>query len=314
MTKYGLALFVILQSFFCIAAERVLIITHAFNEPNFIEWQHKTFKKFIKDEYEFVVFNDANDPIMCRRINNVCNQCGVRCMRVPQEIHDQPYLKREPGESYHNPNVRHMNCVQYSLNSVGFEHDGILVFIDSDMFVTRPLSINDAMIGYDIVAVGRSGGHDGVHIGYLWPGLCFLRMSALPDKRTLNFNCGKIDGVSVDSGGYSYYYLKAHPEIKNKNIDEVWGYQLFCPDRFVPSHLIKTDVPEQEKIFRYAELGFTEKEIKFLLKQPHTIQFLLNNSILHYRAGSNYDGQSQAYMVTKRDIIHKFLEDVTSDN
>ncbi len=138
-------------------------------------------------------------------------------------------------------------------------------------------------------------------------------MNALPDKETLNFNCGKIDGASVDSGGYSYYYLKDHPEIKNKNIDEVWGYQLCCPDRFVPAHVIETDVPEQRKIAKYKGLGFHEKEINFLLKQPHTIQFLLNNSILHFRAGSNYDSQSQVYMVRKRGIIHQFLEDIVRD-
>ena len=164
--------------------------------------------------------------------------------------------------------------------------------------------------GYDIVGVFRAGSHNGITIGWVWPGLCFLRMNTLPDKETINFNCGKINGVSVDSGGYFHYYMTSHPSVRLKNIDESWGYQLFCPDRFVPSHSIKTNVPEQEKITAYKNRGFNDKEICFLLKQPHTIQFLLNNSILHYRAGTNYDNQSVAYGIKKRTLIDDFLKDI----
>ena len=40
------------------ARDRVLMITHAYNEPEFIRMQAETFKKFMKDDYEFVVFNN----------------------------------------------------------------------------------------------------------------------------------------------------------------------------------------------------------------------------------------------------------------
>ena len=42
-----------------VAHAKVLVITHSYNRPDFIEIQHKTLKKSLKDEYEFVVFNDA---------------------------------------------------------------------------------------------------------------------------------------------------------------------------------------------------------------------------------------------------------------
>ena len=145
--SYYALMLLLFQGWLCIASDRLLIITPAFNEPTFIEWQCKMFAKFIKDEYEFVVFNDANNEKMAQRIQNVCNQCGVRCIRIPQEIHSKPYLKRERRELYHNPNVRQVNGIQYSLNTIGFKHDGIVVLIDSDMFVTRPLSFNEAMRG-----------------------------------------------------------------------------------------------------------------------------------------------------------------------
>lgn len=296
------------------AHDRVLLITHAYNQPDFIIMQAKTFKKFLKDDYEFVVFNDAKDSNIAEQITAICAACGVRCIRVPQEIHDRPYLKRSPGEPYHRPNVRHVNCCQYSLDVLGFDFDGIVGFVDSDMFLIRPVSIAQEMEGYDILAVGRGGETNGVSVGHWWPGLCFMRMNKLPDRHTLSFNCGLVNGVNTDTGGYSYYYEKAHPQLKCKGIDELWSHQLNCPDRFVPGgNSANLNVPVDIRVAKYKQLGFNEREIAFLLKQPDTIQFLLKNSFLHYRAGTNYDNQSQRYMSVKKVIIDDFLDDVINN-
>ena len=55
-----------------IYSEKVLIFTYSYNRPDFIEIQEKTFKKFLKDDYEFVVFNDARYPDMQAKIRNTC--------------------------------------------------------------------------------------------------------------------------------------------------------------------------------------------------------------------------------------------------
>ena len=47
---------------------KVLLITHAYNQPEFIKWQDAALKKFLKDEYEYVVFNDASNLAMQQRI------------------------------------------------------------------------------------------------------------------------------------------------------------------------------------------------------------------------------------------------------
>ena len=39
--------------------QKILIITHNYNRPDFIEIQSATFKKFLQDDYEYVVFNDV---------------------------------------------------------------------------------------------------------------------------------------------------------------------------------------------------------------------------------------------------------------
>ena len=90
---------------------KVLIITHSYNRPDFIELQQKTFAKFLKDEYEFVVFNDAeSNPDMFKKIEDTCKRCGIRCIKIPQAIHDKPYLHRWPGESNNHSCVRWCKC------------------------------------------------------------------------------------------------------------------------------------------------------------------------------------------------------------
>ena len=74
----------------CTITPKVLIFTYAHNRPDFIEIQHKTFEKFLQDDYEFVVWNDANNNNMSKNIENMSKKYNIRCIRIPQEIHDRP--------------------------------------------------------------------------------------------------------------------------------------------------------------------------------------------------------------------------------
>lgn len=296
-----------------IAAADVLIFTYAYNRPDFIEQQHRTFQKFLQDDYTFVVFNDARDSSMADQIEAECDRFGIQCVRIPQEIHDRPYLHREPGVPYHNPNVRHVNCIQYSLNEMGFDHDGILILIDSDMFLTRPINMAQVMKDHDIIShMKGTKDRSGNECVYLWPGLCFLHMGRLPNKKDINFNCGIINGGSFDSGGYTYLYLKNNPSIRSEQIPKICSYHVFCPDRFAPAHMLRQmpNVPEAQKPDKYRQMGFNDKEIKFLLQKPDSIEFYFDNHFLHYRAGTNYDGQPGSYEYCKTQIINQFIDDI----
>ena len=111
MLKKGIVL-LLLAIFQLSFSEKILIITHAYNRPEFIEIQHKTFQKFLADEYEFVVFNDARTDAMANQISEACQTNGVRCIRIPQEIHTRPYLPRRPGDPLQRANIRHANNTQ----------------------------------------------------------------------------------------------------------------------------------------------------------------------------------------------------------
>ena len=116
----------------------LLIITHCFNRPDFIEWQYKSFKQFLRDTYQYVVFNDAQDTAYEHQINELCNLLRVRCIRVPQTDRGKPRASSLSVSSW-----RHSQAIAYSMHELGFNHDGLVMLIDSDMFLIKNFSVTD---------------------------------------------------------------------------------------------------------------------------------------------------------------------------
>ncbi len=299
-----------LLMFFTVLHAKVLIITHNFSSPIFVEIQKNMFEYFLEDEYEYVVFNDANNDAMEKQITEVCEKNSVRCIRVPQEIHTRPYLPRFPGDPLQRPNIRHANCVQYSFDILGFDHDGIVMVVDADMVLIRPFNMAEYMADKDIAGVIKGAGGKNGEVRYICPALCIFSMDRLPDKRTLNFNCGFVDGASVDSGGWSHYYLTSYPELRI--VQEGWHasqqFYLGCHDIHVP---VDHSVSHAVRLKKWIELGFNEKEIKFLSKEPDTFEFFLQNKFIHYHGVTNYSHQSAQYGERKLRLFKEFFYDIT---
>lgn len=129
----------------CGATDKVLIITHAHSRSDMIELQVKTFETFLENDYEYIVFNDAPNQLLEQQIRETCNRLGVRCVRVPQEMHTN-----------NAPGARHIDGLHYSLERVGFDRDGVVLIIDSDMFLIKPLNVKRFIGDNDLVAVKQS--------------------------------------------------------------------------------------------------------------------------------------------------------------
>lgn len=284
---------------------KVLIITHSFNRPDFIYLQYITFKKFLKNDYEFVVFNDAPQEYMYKQINKTCERLGIKCIRIPQEIHERPYLKRWPDENYNHPCIRCANVVQYSLDMRGFDHEDIVMIIDSDMFLIKELDIYNLMKEYDLIGLPQSRDNG---IVYLWNGILFFNMKTLPNKNTINFNCGQVEGVGVDVGGHTHYYLKNNPDIRKKfiNVQHLW--RLACPTCQIDN--LKCNHNTRELI----TAGYNRALIKFIQSGPDNAELLMDNTFFHYRAGGNWDNKSAKYHEQKTKLLHKFINDIISAN
>lgn len=271
------------------AQQPLLIITHSYMRPDFIEIQEKTFRKFMKTPYEFVVFNDGKTKAMARSIKKTCDQLNIKCVRIPQKIHKGPYLPRDPGEPFNHPCTCCANVVQYSLNELGFEHDGLVMIIDSDMFLIKDFNVEEYMKDCDLSGVPQSRGH----INYIWNGIVFFNMNTLPEKRTLSFNCGRVEGIGCDVGGYTHYYFKNHPELRYKNI----------PQHTYVEALVGKDTSSLSPL------------LKLVLEEGATnTEFFMDETLFHYRGGGNWDYKSQDYHDHKTKVLNKLIDYAMTEN
>jgi hypothetical protein len=272
-------------------SSKVLIFTYSYNRPDFIEIQYKTFKKFLLDDYEFVVFNDATDSSLFTQIDDTCKKYNIKCVPIPQQIHDPVY----------DPSIRNCRVVQYSLDVMGFAHDDIVALIDSDMFLISKFSIREYLAGFALAGWPQQRNN----INYLWIGLVFLDMRTMPNKKSINFGCGLIDGQRVDSGGYTYYYLHENPEAKVRYLENV-----FYVKNFFCSYCLENnqDICDH-KINAMNKLKFSEPLIQLVTHGKNsTMEVYLNNTFLHYRAGSNWNCESVEYHQHKTNMLNRFVE------
>ncbi len=286
--KYAIA-FLFLP--FCLFG-KTLVFTTAFNRPDFIELQYQLFEKFLEDDYEFLVISDANTPERRESIKRTCDKIGIQCYQVPQEIHDQPYLPRGPGDNYNNPNVRHCNSVQWAWNNFFSRHEGPVMVIDSDMFLIRPFSIEKILENKHFAGVfwRTKDIETGEPYSYLWLALILFNNPLLPERETLCFNCGRLPGTQAicDSGGGTNLYLNKFKDSLNiHSLSYVKGHEFYCPYRYAPKELQNFDhLSSDEIIHNLTEKGFTAEEINLVLKKPYTIEQVLTQS-LSFRGGSS---------------------------
>ncbi len=264
------------------AADKVLIITHVYNRPDFIALHKKTFDAFLKEEYEYIVFNDSPTEDMSNQIKTMCKSLGIQCLRVPDhKSHRQ------------SPSARHADGIKYSLERFGFDHDGVVLMIDSDMFLIRPFSVLEYMKEYDFIAGYQSRPNSSVTVYYAFPGLVFMNMKNLPNKHTINFDGGDVAGSNCDVGGHTYYYFKNNPQAK------------------VHLYTIASTFHEPKDRNALYALGYDDNSIDliFSLEKDYSMEFHGDHNFLHhYAGGSNWPGYTHNYLEKKKYLLNNYID------
>lgn len=278
---------------------KVFIFTYAFNRPDFIEMHDKTFKKFLKDDYEYIVFSDASRTAMASQIERMCNSLNIRCFGIPKRLH----IKGT------DPSRRHADGIQFSLRTLGYNHDDVVAIVDSDMFLIKPFSIKEYLGECELAGQIEEKGDSKISIRYLSPKLVFLNMGILPNKETISFEVGHIKGFACDSGAQTHYYLKNNPEIREKFFDVVHIDTLREHyDCKKCSDLTCSDCYQRLK----EEERFNETQIEFIQICPQNIEFFLNHTFLHYCGGSNWNKKSAHYHTAKTRAFNNFFKVILS--
>jgi hypothetical protein len=261
------------------------IITAVVNNPEFIEIQYHTLKRFYQGSYEFIVFNDAKsfsdytnsgDVTIRQQIEDKCNALQIQCISIPNDHHRVQDNASERSADSMNFMFRYQT-----------QHPDQYLVIDSDMFLIDTWSA-DKLKEYDAAIVLQSRKDPTYH--YPWNGWCYFDMFKLKNKNLVHWE--RIPGY-CDTGGKMNDWL--HVQMAGQpmpNTDEIrWSNTMFYTDKiYFAKHLWsctwdKTEAPD------------------YIKENPILLDFLTNDSrnvngkffcelydgaFLHYRAGGNW--------------------------
>ena len=221
----------------------IKIYTYSHNRPDLIGPQYDSLKKHIKDDFEFIVFNNERqggdpgsgyDPDRIAEIDNVCHRLGIKSIRVELD-RDLQYInghKQFEGESFV---AGGSHACGYSF-SWGWKHhisknDCISVILDSDMFFIRDVSIQDVMSDHNLAIIPsyrysskyRSEESRGtIALQYPWNGVVMADIPNMPNPSDLKWSLGIFNGQATDVGGEGHKYLIDHAdELKIKYMDYI---------------------------------------------------------------------------------------------
>jgi hypothetical protein len=217
----------------------IKIYTCSHNRPDFIALQYETMKKHIKDDFEFIVFNNERpggdggyDPNKISEIDEICESIGVKSIRVELDPEFQILggYKMFEGESYLNGNVACAYSLTWAWKKHIINNNYLSIFIDSDMFFIKDISFEEKMEGYNFGYVPSYRLHSmykdendrgSIAFKYPWSGLLLFKPHEMPHPNELSFGCGYVNGIATDVGGEAYEYVEKYKnELKTKYVDQ----------------------------------------------------------------------------------------------
>ena len=159
----------------------------AFNQPELIGLQEKALKKYCRDPYVVVIFDNSSEDAASSAIRDYCVAHRINYVRLPKNPGPDGSLSEgfALNWSYHNVIKR------YRPNRFGF--------IDSDMFPTAPFSANAHLAHGDawgVITSRRPLANFKRRVHYLWPGFSFFRSERFA-KSEPNF----LPGWGIDTAG-----------------------------------------------------------------------------------------------------------------
>ena len=221
----------------------IKIYTYSHNRPDFIEPQYNSIKKHIKDDFEFIVFNNERNggdpgsgykPERIDEIYEVCEKLNIKCIRVEldPELQFLNGYKQFEGDSYVSGGS-HACAYSYSW---GWKHyisqdSNISMIIDSDMFFIKDISIQSLLEDYNLSFIPSYRYHSkyqsednrgSIALHYPWNGVVIADIPNMPNPSELKWGLGVFNGQPCDVGGEGHSYLDTYKDqLKIKYIDMV---------------------------------------------------------------------------------------------
>jgi hypothetical protein len=268
------------------------VITAVVNNPIFIEIQYHTLKKYMKCEYEFIVFNDAKDfadftnsgdCTIKTAIEQICRDLKIQCINIPNNHH-----KLKSNRLCQEPSFRTAESMNVIADYQRLNPDCYLL-LDSDMFLIDDFDVEEYN-KYDCSVILQNRKNiDTSDIYYIWNGLYYFNTRRL-DMTHMNWHCTP----TTDTGGMMYKWLHAKVsefpntnELKTNSNKIITNNGVRFLTYFPKSEWNMNSIPENVK-------NKNKKLIDFLIRDSRNSNGkfyceLYDNKFLHYRSGGNWE-------------------------
>jgi hypothetical protein len=253
---------------------KISIFSFAVNDKFPIDIMYRQYLKYIKEDFEFILFNDAIDARMENTINSIAFDNKIKCERVPQNIH-----------STQNPSVEYAATLNWATHEYAIKNNcEVIVFVHTDVFPICDVNISD-IIGNNVVASTTEFRIiNGKAITYFYPALSFINIKILKNADELNF--GVCSGLDV--GGKTNEFI-----IKNHNLV-----------KFIPNHqssYFLATLQEEDFFTKYFRSDLD------ICKKYGLNAGWIAEGFYHYMAGSQWNAGNQILAEGHKQRMSLFL-------
>lgn len=186
---------------------KVTIFAHYFGKPEFVKYQYLFFKRNLLDEYEFVIFEDSNNPNISEQIKKECEKYDIKYVHIPSSVFENPKMVPASYTDINNPSFQCSVATQYIYDHYVVPSKDICLILDNDIFLLSPFSIEKYLGASSFSYSRQERKGSGLLVFYMLPNFVIFNPSIMPEKEQLDFNLGTILENHTDSGGFTYFYL-----------------------------------------------------------------------------------------------------------
>jgi len=257
------------------------------------------------NSFEYVVFDNSrsSQPEITQLIKEMCKKLGLKYIRLPESL--------DKG----NPSLSHAAVVQWIIREYASKHNGRVWFLDIDMFLLRDWVWEEIMpeTKYDIMTIWqrrplKNAAHQYAY--YIWPNFfVFSNIQTIPDLFKMGWGTVTINGQGLDSGGETYFWLQAHPNVRVKSMSQVYSGDI----KNVQALYHRQTSQVIEKIRKNKDLYQLIWPESPTIAKTYNHEFIGDFNILHYRIASNWNGASSEFHIQKWTIIKNALLAVLRD-
>lgn len=321
---------------------KILFISAAYNRPDLIELLHRCLNKFVEEDFELVIFNDAEEEHFKKSIEYECLRLRIKHVPIVQNLIHKNHQESVPawkdvfsfhskdGQRYpYRVNFREGEVIQHAFELLGFNHNDIVVNIDLDCFPIRPVSIRSKMNNHLIAGYKMPTGWNRANMPQgegLLPILMAFDMPNLPHKEAIKFSSGFVGTHWFDLCGLLQFYTYCH-DIKVEDwckLGHVHCSKLgmcYSREELAKMGYSATTIDFVKNYYQklFVELGYTPQGIECdnqCNKKPGKIIFdlgqIMDKDFFHFNQCTNWMGAyDDVFIKAKSELVRNFIFSIT---